>query len=290
VKLTMMRGLPGSGKTTLALQMVKEGGNSGRINRDDLRAMLFNSEWTGKREEVTIACEKAIARVLFDHSMNPIIDDTNLGQKHRQMWADFAKSAEQHFEMNDLDVNLYTCFERDSKRAVGVGRPVIERLALINGLIEWDDRQIVLVDLDGTIADGRHREHFVKGEKKDWPSYFAACGEDGYIDLVCRWIGELRQEYSVCLVSGRPDSWWKETQLWLLRGILDHGYRLDFDHVFMRSSGDKRPDTQVKADILKHLPKDKIAFVLDDRPCVIREVWRANGVRVIPVRGECEEF
>ena len=59
----MLKGFPGSGKSTLARQLVKESGNSGRINRDDLRAMLFNSEWTGKREQVTIDCEKAIADV-----------------------------------------------------------------------------------------------------------------------------------------------------------------------------------------------------------------------------------
>ncbi len=190
MKLTMLRGLPASGKSTLARKMVKEGGSQGRINRDDLRAMLFNSEWSGKREEVVVACEKAIAAVLFEHNMSAIIDDTNLGQKHRQMWADFTKSAGQHFETCDMGVDIATCIDRDSKRAVGcVGRPVIERLALQNGLIEWGDRQIVIVDLDGTLADGRHREHFVTGEgQKDWKSYFAACGDDGYIDLVCRWV------------------------------------------------------------------------------------------------------
>ena len=44
-----------------------------------------------------------------------------------------------------------------------------------------------------------------------------------------------------------------------------------------------------KADILKYLPKEKIAFVIDDRPSVIR-MWRENGLSVIPVRGACEEF
>ena len=85
MKLTMLKGLPASGKSTLARQMKKESGNSGRINRDDIRSMLFESVWTGKREQVTIDCEKAIADVLFKHGMNPIIDDTNLGERHRQM-------------------------------------------------------------------------------------------------------------------------------------------------------------------------------------------------------------
>ena len=290
MKLTMLKGLPGSGKSTFARQAVKDSGNSARINRDDLRVMLFDSVWTGKREQVTIDCEKAIAEVLFKHGMNPIIDDTNLGAKHRQMWSYFAKEHEQMFVTQQMDANMDTCIDRDSKRNPGVGRPVIERLALQNGLIDWDDRPIVLVDLDGTLADGRHREHFLSGEKKDWGSYFAACGEDGYIDITCRWVAELAKTHCVCLVSGRPDNWWKETSIWLMKaGWEDERMRLQFDHIFMRSSRDKRPDVQVKEDILKFLPKDKVAFVIDDRPSVVR-MWSINGLSVIPVRGACEEF
>ena len=113
MKITMLKGLPASGKSTFARQVVKESGNSGRINRDDLRAMLFNSEWTGKREQVTIDCEKAIADVLFKHSMNPVIDDTNLGAKHRQMWSDFAKDHQHMFVPHDMGVDIATCVERD---------------------------------------------------------------------------------------------------------------------------------------------------------------------------------
>jgi len=47
MKLKILRGLPGSGKSTLAKQLVKDSGSSGRINRDDLRAMIFDSVWSG---------------------------------------------------------------------------------------------------------------------------------------------------------------------------------------------------------------------------------------------------
>lgn len=284
MKLTMMKGLPGSGKSTVARQMVKESGNSGRINRDDLRAMLFESVWTGKREEVVIACEKAIAGVLFEHGMNPIIDDTNLAQKHRDMWSAFAKEHQQMFVPHDMGVDIDTCIERDAKRVVGVGKAVIHRMALQNGMIDWGERPIVLCDIDGTLADGRHREHFVQGEKKDWGAYYALLENDSPIDLVVRWVRELYKDHTVCLVSGRPDTYQLKTMIWLMQNSIPYHW------IFMRSGGDKRPDVQVKEDFLKHIPKEKVVFAIDDRPCVIREVWRANGVRVIPVRGECEEF
>ena len=284
MKLTMLKGLPGSGKSTFARQAVKESGNSGRINRDDLRAMLFNSEWTGKREQVTIDCEKAIADVLFRHGMNPIIDDTNLGEKHRMMWSQFAKDHTQMFVAQDMQVDIPTCRDRDSKRNPGVGRAVIDRMALQNGMIDWGEKPIILCDIDGTLADGRHREHLVQGEKKDWDGYYAILEHDSPINAVVRWVRELHKDHTVCLLSGRPDTHQLKTMIWLMLNSVP------YDWLFMRAGGDKRPDVQVKGDFLKHLPKEKVVFAIDDRPCVIREVWRANGVRVIPVRGECEEF
>lgn len=291
MKLTMLKGLPASGKTTLARKMVKESGSQGRINRDDLRAMLFNSEWTGKREQVVVDCEKAIAEVLFKHEMSAVIDDTNLSDRHRAMWSDFTRAAGNHFETHEMGVEMPVCIERDAKRFPGVGRPVIERLALQNGLIDWGERKIVVCDIDGTLADGRHREHLVSGcEKKQWDAYFDLCDKDSPIELVFRWVHELSKENTIVLVSGRSDAYWLKTALWFQRMSSEEGFPLRYDHIFMRSAGDKRPDTMVKADIFKHLPKDKILFAIDDRPSVIREVWRANGVRVIPVRGECEDF
>lgn len=283
-KLTMMRGLPGSGKSTAARSEVVETGNSGRVNRDDLRAMLFNSVWSGKREQVVVDCEKAIAGVLFKHAMNPIIDDTNLSDRHRVMWRSLAKDAGQPFVMKDMGVDIATCRERDTQREARVGRAVIDRMALQNGLIDWGYRPIVLCDIDGTLADGRHREHFVQGEKKDWTSYYSLLSADSPIDLVVRWVRALADDHAICLVSGRPDTYQRETMFWCsLHGI-------PYEWLFMRAGSDKRPDTMIKNDILKCIPKEKIAFAIDDRPRVIREVWRANNVRVFPVRGACEDF
>ena len=36
----------------------------------------------------------------------------------------------------------------------------------------------IIVDIDGTIADCSHRLHYIKGEKKDWNSFFKAAGKD----------------------------------------------------------------------------------------------------------------
>lgn len=284
MKLTMMRGLPGSGKSTFAREEVISGGNSGRVNRDDLRAMLFNSVWSGKREQVVIDCEKAIAQVLFDHSMNPIIDDTNLSDRHKDMWKNVAKQSGNNFEMKDINVDVTTCIERDSKREKSVGRAVIDRMALQNGIIDWGDKPILLCDIDGTLSNGDSRVHHVNREKKDWKTYFSLLSTDTPVEWVIEKVKSHRPTHTICLCSGRPDTYQRETLAWLEK------YDVPFDWIFMRPESDKRQDTDVKLGFLQYIPKNNITLVLDDRPSVCR-AWESQGLNVEWVRGrDCPEF
>lgn len=283
MKLKMMSGLPASGKTTYARELV-DTGNSGRINRDDLRAMVFNGVWTGKREGVIVDIEKAIAEVLIRHNVNPVIDDTNLTPKHREMWSGFAKKHGLAFETYDLDPGHFTCVRRDNLRAKPVGEAVINRMALNAGRIDFLGLPIVLVDIDGTIADGSHREIHLKGPRKDWKTYYSLLSEDTPIDFIVRWVKELSLDHVICLVSGRPDTYQYETLGWLRKN------HIPFNFLFMRAGNDKREDFIVKAEILEKLPREQIQFAIDDRPQVIEKCWRAHGIKVYPVRGQCEEF
>jgi predicted kinase len=283
-KLLMLSGLPASGKSTLAKKLVKESGNIGRVNRDDLRAMLFNSEWSGKREGVVVECEKAIAKVLFQNNMGAVIDDTNLSKRHRDMWSEFTRSNEQSFETRHLDVGVWDCVNRDKMRIPGVGPAVIFRLALNNGMIAWD-KPIVLCDIDGTIASGEDRaSKYLSGEKKDWDGYYSELHFDKPIESVVRAVRFLKEEHTVCLVSARPDTYQWETIEWLAN------HDIPWDWLFMRAGSDRREDSVVKKEILDKMPKHRIDLVLDDRPRVIR-MWRENGLTVYAARGEdCEEF
>jgi hypothetical protein len=60
----------------------------------------------------------------------------------------------------------------------------------------------------------------------------------------------------------------------------------------MRRSYHHGPDTEEKQlilnDIVAMIPKENIAFVVDDRPSVI-QMWRSNGLTVIPVRGRDDD-
>lgn len=285
MNVKVMKGLPASGKSTRSKQLVRDAGNYGRVNRDDLRAMIFDSVWSGPREKVIVECEKAIAAILLKNKMHVVVDDTNLLQKQEDLWKNFCASNNATFDLEDIGCNIQTCIDRDAQREKRVGEAIIYRMALDAGLIPFDERKIVIVDIDGTIADGSHREYLVNGDKKDWPQYFNLMCFDAPIQHVIDWVNDLSKDHMICVVTGRPDEWQYETLRWLREKAKVH-----FDYLFMRRGSDKRPDVDVKTDILNLLPKDQVFMAIDDRPAVINGCWRKNGILVIPVRGECEDF
>lgn len=285
MRLWMLSGLPGSGKSTKARALVKDSGGSGRVNRDDLRTMLFNSVWSGKREAVVVDCEKAIADVLFKHKMSVVVDDTNLPAKNKTMWSQFTRERGQQFESLRMNTTLEECLQRDALRENPVGQAIINRFALQAGMIEWGDKSLILCDIDGTIASCEARLRFVEAPgKKDWRGFYSEIANDDPIDFVIRWVRELAKEHTICLVSGRPDTYQFETINWLKR------HQVPYNYIFMRRGSDSQSDVIVKNEILSYLPKEKILFCLDDRPVVLREVWGANGIKAYPVRGACKEF
>jgi len=283
-RITIMRGLPASGKSTEARLIVEKRRNTVRVNRDDLRKMVYNGGWSGPREKVIIAIEQAIAARALEQGQNVVVDDTNLTTSALDMWLGFAKEHDIDVESRFIDTPLNECIERDATRYARVGRAVIEGMALKAGLIPFEpvDKQLVLVDMDGTLSDLTHRLPYVKvteGGKKNWELFFKLCPWDKVRLPVAAWVRELYKDHIVCIVSGRPeDKCQGSTECWLEK------YQIPFHHLFMRRGGDKRDDTIIKEAILSYLPKERIAFVIDDRPRVV-EMWRKNGLRVFPVGG-----
>lgn len=277
-KLIMTKGLPGSGKTTEASKICAESGNTLRVNRDDLRNMMLNGKWSGKREGYIVDAEKAIVAAILQSGQNVVVDDTNLFQKHHDMWKQVAATCNVAMQVVDMThVPIETCIERDRVRKGDgrVGRGVIENMALAAGLIKFDDRPIVIVDVDGTLANINHRLHYIQGPNKDWHSFFSEAFDDGVYGVVADWVNELSNNNCIVVLSGRPAKYAYETDKWLRRHVT-------FSHLFMRGSNDRRDDSIVKQEILSKLPKEKIKFVIDDRARVC-DMWRSEGLHVYQV-------
>ncbi len=133
----------------------------------------------------------------------------------------------------------------------------------------------VVFDIDGTLADNSHRQNLAPPKGPDWDEFFAEMVND----LPNQPIIDLYQtikasgKYSCVLVSGRPDNYRKHTEEWLAK------YELEYVLLCMRKVGDRRPDYDVKKEILDDLLGKgyEIAFVVDDREETVR-MWRDNGI------------
>lgn len=148
-----------------------------------------------------------------------------------------------------------------------------------------DFKAAVIFDLDGTMADVRHRLPLIKTKPKNWPEFFNRCVDDTPIEHV-HWLWHainkfLRVDEAQIVCSGRPDSHRNETENWFRK----LGVRPDM--LKMRKAGDTRPDTVVKKEMLDEIRGlgMRVLFAVDDRPEVIK-MWRENGVPVFAVEGD----
>jgi predicted kinase len=283
-KMTIMVGLPASGKSTKAKELLGDG-NTVRINKDLLRTMLHCDKFTGRNEEKTQKAAKLLAEYFLKNGTNVIIDDTNLNPGTLQTWKDLANTNNVKIEYNKLlDVPVEECITRDYCRDKMVGKTVIQKMAW-QYLDYMAGEPVVICDLDGTLCNCDHRRHFVQGDKKDWRGFFAGIKEDtpnhDVIEQLLMYMGEPAK---IIFVSARPEDHRTVTEEWLNVHFPYH-----YDGLIMRPSNDGRPDIEVKNDIYeKYLSKLKILAVFDDRPSVIR-MWQSKGLLVLNC-GDGQEF
>lgn len=284
-KMTIMQGLPASGKSTLAKELLAKGGTV-RINKDLLRTMLHFDKFTGINEGLTQDASKVLAETFLTRGVNVIIDDTNLNPKTVQGWKELAKSTKSKIEYQDLKTSMEECLVRDASREVKVGSHVIVGMALTYGRYPNLNNPVVLCDLDGTLCNIKHRLHHVKGDKKkDWDSFFAGIAQDTLNTDVHLMLNDYRAKgRKIFFISARPEKFRMVTEQWLA-----WNGATPYEALFMRANSDARPDTEIKSAMYdKYFSRLPVEAVIDDRPSVIR-MWQNKGLNVVDV-GEGVEF
>ena len=133
------------------------------------------------------------------------------------------------------------------------------------------ERPLAIVDIDGVVADVRHRLHHVESKPKDWNAFFGAADRDPPLaDGVAR-VRQLREDHDVVYLTGRPEYLRRTTEAWLER----HG--IAGNDLLMRRRGDFRPARVTKAEELRRLARGRtVAIVLDDDAEVCAAL-RADG-------------
>lgn len=132
-------------------------------------------------------------------------------------------------------------------------------------------RPLAVVDIDGVVADVRHRLHHLESRPKNWGAFFAGAADDPPIPEGIDRVTSLLESHDVVFLTGRPERLRKVTQHWLE----EHG--LGGHQLLMRRGGDFRPARLAKAEQLRRLAADRdVAVVLDDDPEVIDELLAAG--------------
>ncbi|HWR15956.1 MAG TPA: hypothetical protein VN577_14100 [Terriglobales bacterium] len=136
-----------------------------------------------------------------------------------------------------------------------------------------NSQTFVIVDIDGTIADVRHRLHHIQGPgRKDWNAFFEGMDRDSPKPEVIARVHELALDHRILIVTGRPELYRKRTERWLQKN------NVPFERLFMRRSGDHSPDYESKRAVLNEVPAEQIVLALDDRPPVC-EMWEKHGIK-----------
>ena len=138
---------------------------------------------------------------------------------------------------------------------------------------------IVVFDLDGTLANVEHRLHLIDGTYVGYHRFHCACVDDTLYSNVA----EVAKTLNVAgcpfwVVTSRPIEMLAITRHWF------HAYCLVPDHILMRAVGDERPGVEVKREWLRGgaIPKERVLAAFDDQDADVA-MWRAEGLTCFQV-------
>jgi predicted kinase len=294
--LYLYRGLPGSGKTTAAELWV--GGfpeRRSRVNRDDIRRMLYGAGYSKpehEKEKVVTRIEQDTVRTLLAAGKDVAVDDMNLRAAFVKEWFNFSDDV----QFVDFETPVETCVFRDAQRqAAGVryvGADVIRDIAqrfmpkgklppiperptglgkVFRPYVKNGKRaRAIICDIDGTLA------YIRPGGRSPYDG--DRVKEDGVHEHIRDLVNMVWTKYSIVITSGRDEKYRAVTEQWL------RDNSVMYDALFMRPEGDNRKDDIVKDELFEqHIaPYYDVDFVLDDRDRVVN-MWRAKGIPCLQV-------
>jgi hypothetical protein len=132
---------------------------------------------------------------------------------------------------------------------------------------------LAVVDVDGVVADVRHRLHHLD-PPKSWPAFFAAAPDDPLLIPGAELVADLDRRHEVVWLTGRPERLRPITERWLRE------HELPCRELHMRPDNDRRPARLFKVGVLRGLRGRSIDVLVDDDPDVIQAA-RAEGVPTV---------
>lgn len=312
IKVEMLVGIPGSGKSTYAKQIVaKDPSNWVRVNNDDLRAMMNGSVWSADYEKMITDARNYLIRDALKRGKNVIIDNLNINRRHFDDVCKIAKSINRDIQVFEkmFYIEFEDAVERNAKREGAARVPDevmkkwwkesggkqfrfskgrVEIFTQSNGNLSqtveapaWNDSlpTAVLCDLDGTLALIHNRSPYDASDcdikdLPNWPVIETVKAHDS--------VGR-----KIIFCSGREDKYRPETERFIKKYCQVHNDMGDWDldyQLFMRKTDDFRKDSIIKDEIYSNEIEGKynVLCILDDRDQVV-EYWRSKGLTCFQV-------
>lgn len=143
---------------------------------------------------------------------------------------------------------------------------------------------VVVIDLDGTLCNTRHRDHFAQAG--EWEQFHSAAPLDTPHWDVVHLLRMIPEDDIVLVITGRNEKWRKVTDEWLKR----YDLRQYIDEILMRPDDDFTKAAELKLRLLiewlhmntpfeeeRTALTDRVKFALDDREKVI-DAFRDFGI------------
>jgi len=275
--ILILQGIPASGKSTYAKQLVLENpGVYKRINRDSLRKMLDCNHFSKGNEKFIKRTRDFLIKEALLAGKHVIVDDTNISETNANRITEIAQEYMKEtghivkVEVKRMEIEVEEAILRDSKRENPVGRDVILKMhkqlhtgkKLKNEIRVQDESlpKAIICDLDGTLSLINDRSPF-DGSK---------CGQDLPNMPIVNMVKNYKTlGFKILLLSGRDGQFQPETEQWL------KDYNVEYDALWMRKTKDNRKDSIIKEELFTEQIENNyfIEFVLDDRNQVV-DLWR----------------
>ena len=137
------------------------------------------------------------------------------------------------------------------------------------------EKKIVICDIDGTIANNDHRQHFLEG-KKDWDGFFSKLNKDLPIYSVIKKVIELhKQGKKIIFLTGRPEKYVHSTELWLKE-------HFDFSfEIISRQNNDRRNKISVKMEMFEKNLNKKDVYLVIENDLDLLKMWDGLGMKTL---------
>lgn len=269
-----MKGIPWSGKSFTA-NLLKEKHWYTIVSKDTIR---LSNPWMNEKDVSDLQYEFIKTNALIWEDL--VIDNTHcfepslnkIKSQLTQLWYDVSVydmeldywSPSEYLNCSIHNNSLREWYKR-------VPDSVIHQMYLQTHKIEW---QVVVVDVDGTLAKMSDRLKYIQQEPKNHDEFYARVLEDMPHQPVIDVVNLLADTHTIVIVSWRRNWSCADTIEWL------NTNRVRYHHIIMRNANDRRPDRMVKKEIYERCLKwNDIRMVFDDRWQVVK-FWREQWLYV----------